>query len=64
MHFFQLAFEAEIRFRDAVEAMEAKLSKIQEILDRGSLMGLEEFVRPKKADAAVFTTVRRHFLIS
>ncbi|XP_049274161.1 uncharacterized protein LOC119402686 [Rhipicephalus sanguineus] len=52
-----LAFEAEIRFKDAVEAMEAKLSKIQEILDRGSLMGLEEFVRPK-ANAAVFTTAQ------
>lgn len=48
MHFFQLAFEAEIRFRDAVEAMEAKLSKIQEILDRGSLMDLKNLFDPRR----------------
>ncbi|XP_075544006.1 uncharacterized protein LOC142578514 [Dermacentor variabilis] len=44
----KLAFEAEIRFRDTVEVVEAKLSKMQEILDQGSLMGLEEFLRPNK----------------
>ncbi|KAH6925942.1 hypothetical protein HPB50_012308 [Hyalomma asiaticum] len=54
----QLAFEAEIRFKDAVEAVEAKLSKMQEILDWGNLMGLEEFLRPKKADAEAFTTAQ------
>lgn len=64
VHFFQLAFEAERRFKDAVETVEAKLSKMQEILDWGNLMGLEEFVRPKEADAEVFTTVRWHFLMS
>ncbi|XP_049524497.1 uncharacterized protein LOC119453813 isoform X3 [Dermacentor silvarum] len=53
-----LAFEAEIRFRETVEAVAAKLRKMQEILDRGSLIGLEEFVRPKKADAAVFMTAQ------
>ncbi|KAH6947861.1 hypothetical protein HPB50_021846 [Hyalomma asiaticum] len=52
----KLAFEAEIRFKDAVEAVGAKLSKMQEILDWGNLMGLEEFLRPKKADAEGFTT--------
>ncbi|KAH6919647.1 hypothetical protein HPB50_029365 [Hyalomma asiaticum] len=54
----KLAFEAEIRFKDAVEAVEAKLSKMQEILDWGNLMGLEEFLRPKKADAEAFTTAQ------
>ncbi|KAH6924230.1 hypothetical protein HPB50_013939 [Hyalomma asiaticum] len=52
----KLAFEAEIRFTDAVEAVEAKLSKMQEILDWGNLMGQEEFLLPKKADAEAFTT--------
>lgn len=51
-----LSFEAEIRFKDSVQNMEAKLKKVQQILDRGCLMGLEKFVRPKKADATVFTT--------
>ncbi|KAH6933316.1 hypothetical protein HPB50_014171 [Hyalomma asiaticum] len=54
----KLAFEAEIRFKDTVEAAEAKLSKMQEISDWGNLMGLEEFDRPKKADAEVFTTLK------
>ncbi|KAH6921040.1 hypothetical protein HPB50_027971 [Hyalomma asiaticum] len=55
----KLAFEAEISFKDTVEAVEAKLCKIQKILDWGNLMGLEEFLRPKKADAEAFNTV--HF---
>ncbi|KAH6934035.1 hypothetical protein HPB50_019652 [Hyalomma asiaticum] len=54
----KLAFEAEIRFKDAVEAVEAKLCKMQKILDWGNLMGLEEFLRPKKADAEAFTTAK------
>ncbi|KAH6945324.1 hypothetical protein HPB50_007878 [Hyalomma asiaticum] len=53
----KLAFEAEIRFKDTVKAVEAKLSKMQEILDWANLMGLEEFLQPKKADAEAFTTV-------
>ncbi|XP_075735024.1 uncharacterized protein LOC119162424 isoform X4 [Rhipicephalus microplus] len=52
----KLAFEAEIRFGDTVEPMEAKLSKMQDILDRGSLMRLKGFVLPKTADPAVVTT--------
>ncbi|KAH6944156.1 hypothetical protein HPB50_002087 [Hyalomma asiaticum] len=54
----KLAFEAEISFKDTMEAVEAKLCKMQKILDWGNLMGLEEFLRPKKADAEAFTTVR------
>ncbi|KAH6920486.1 hypothetical protein HPB50_028525 [Hyalomma asiaticum] len=53
----KLAFEAEISFEDTVEAVEAKLCKMQKILDWGNLMGLEEFLRPKKADAEAFTTI-------
>ncbi|KAH6921260.1 hypothetical protein HPB50_027750 [Hyalomma asiaticum] len=52
----KLAFEAEISFKDTMEAVEAKLCKMQKILDWGNLMGLEEFLRPKKADAEAFTT--------
>ncbi|XP_075735023.1 uncharacterized protein LOC119162424 isoform X3 [Rhipicephalus microplus] len=56
----KLAFEAEIRFGDTVEPMEAKLSKMQDILDRGSLMRLKGFVLPKTADPAVVTTTLKH----
>ncbi|XP_077551778.1 uncharacterized protein LOC144165982 [Haemaphysalis longicornis] len=51
-----LSLEAEIRFKDTVDAMEAKLSRVQEILEMGSIMELEYFVRPRKADVPVFTT--------
>ncbi|KAH6933009.1 hypothetical protein HPB50_011552 [Hyalomma asiaticum] len=54
----KLAFEAEISFKDTMEAVEAKLCKMQKILDWGNLMGLEEFLRPKKADAEAFTTAQ------
>ncbi|KAH6935104.1 hypothetical protein HPB50_003420 [Hyalomma asiaticum] len=54
----KLAFEAEISFKDTVEAVEAKLCKMQKILDWGNLMELEEFLRPKKADAEAFTTAQ------
>ncbi|KAH6948236.1 hypothetical protein HPB50_023241 [Hyalomma asiaticum] len=54
----KLAFEAEISFKDTVEAVEAKLCKMQKILDWGNLMGLEEFLRPKKADGEAFTTAQ------
>ncbi|KAL3170607.1 hypothetical protein MRX96_014173 [Rhipicephalus microplus] len=36
--------------------MEAKLSKMQDILDQGSLVRLEEFILPKTADPALVTT--------
>ncbi|KAH6933588.1 hypothetical protein HPB50_016644 [Hyalomma asiaticum] len=54
----ELAFEAEISFKDTMEAVEAKQCKMQKILDWGNLMGLEEFLRPKKADAEAFTTAQ------
>ncbi|KAL3184447.1 hypothetical protein MRX96_031739 [Rhipicephalus microplus] len=55
-----LAFEAKIRVGDSVEAMEGKLSEIQEISDRASLMRLQKFVLPKTADPAVVTTALEH----
>lgn len=56
-----MALEATIRFNAQVSEMEAKLVKVQQILQRGSFQDIDEYLRPKKAEFSLITEVREQF---
>lgn len=44
-----LALEAELRFKSSLEDMEAKLCEVRQILNRGSFLDIDCYLRPKRA---------------